>query len=237
MKQCLTRSSGAAAAFAMRTLLVILLAGLAGCQARPQNFTPREGDLLFQDLDSGPLCDAIEAVTQGYQGDNFSHVGIAASEQGKSVVIEAGGRGVVVTPLARFLSRSADANGHPKVIVGRLKPPYRAAIQPALARAKSLLGKPYDDEFLLDNGKYYCSELVYESFLDPATGKHLFQVFPMTFCPPGSHEPLPAWRDYFAAKGTPIPEGKLGCNPGGLSRSDKLEIVYQYGMPSRPEAN
>ncbi|MHC4724324.1 MAG: hypothetical protein ACYS9V_08765 [Planctomycetota bacterium] len=41
-------------------------------------FEPKEGDLLFQDLDCGPLCDAIEKVTTGYQGSNFSHVGILA---------------------------------------------------------------------------------------------------------------------------------------------------------------
>ena len=34
------------------------------------------GDLLFQDLDSSPLCDAIELVTPGFENGNFSHIGL-----------------------------------------------------------------------------------------------------------------------------------------------------------------
>ena len=40
------------------------------------NFDLKEGDLLFQDLDSSPLCDAIELVTPGYNGANLSHIGL-----------------------------------------------------------------------------------------------------------------------------------------------------------------
>ena len=40
------------------------------------NFQLQVGDFLFQDLDSSPLCDAIELVTPGYKNGNFSHVGI-----------------------------------------------------------------------------------------------------------------------------------------------------------------
>ena len=35
--------------------------------------TLKEGDLLFQDLNCGELCDAIETVTQGVDGKDFSH--------------------------------------------------------------------------------------------------------------------------------------------------------------------
>ena len=34
------------------------------------------GDILFQDLDSSPLCDAIELVTPGFENGNFSHIGL-----------------------------------------------------------------------------------------------------------------------------------------------------------------
>ena len=40
----------------------------------PKNF--RTGDLLFQDIDCGGLCDAIEKVTAGVKGYHFSHVGL-----------------------------------------------------------------------------------------------------------------------------------------------------------------
>ena len=209
----------------------ILCAGLGGCGTGADRFVPADGDLLFQDLDGGPLCAAIEAVTQGVDGAKFSHVGIAAWDGRQCRVIEAGGGGVKLTPLKAFLARSADEHGRPKVVVERLAPAEREAIPPALARAKALVGRPYDGEFLLDNGKYYCSELVYEAFL-AADGGRLFAVEPMTFRPPGLGHPMPAWSEYFTRKGLPIPEGKLGCNPGGLSRSPRVAVVHAYGRPS-----
>ena len=42
------------------------------------------GDIIFQDLDCGPPCDAIEAVTSGYNGAQLSHCGIITEIQGKA---------------------------------------------------------------------------------------------------------------------------------------------------------
>jgi hypothetical protein len=100
----------------------------------------------------------------------------------------------------------------------------------AIQRARKLIGAPYDQFFLPDNGSYYCSELVWECFRDSA-GKPLFELAPMTFKEPNSNEPMAVWKDYYAKLGVPVPEGVPGCNPGGLSRSDKLSIVYAYGRP------
>jgi len=71
--------------FSKLTLLLILIAVLLnGCHRstfkQNHGFVLQPGDLLFQDLDCGPLCDAIEKVTTGYQGANFSHVGIVARQ-------------------------------------------------------------------------------------------------------------------------------------------------------------
>ena len=209
-------------------LIALLAAILPACtyQSPLPPFELADGDLLFQDLDGHPLCDAIEAVTWGCEGAKFSHVGIfALDSQGNPTVIEASGR-VKTTPLDKFLSRSR------KVVVGRVMREYAAFIPAALAKARDLLGEPYDDVFLLDNGKYYCSELVYEVFRDANTDKPMFEVQPMTFCPPGSTQPMKIWKEYFQAKGVPIPEGKLGCNPGGISRSQKIVIMYVFDKPT-----
>ena len=48
---------------------------------KEDTFTLQLGDLLFQDLDSSPLCDAIEIVTTGYKGANLSHVGIIIEDK------------------------------------------------------------------------------------------------------------------------------------------------------------
>jgi hypothetical protein len=192
----------------------------------------RPGDLLFQDTDGSPLCDAIRAVTEGCDGGDFTHVGIVAATEPRVEILEAGGGGVKITPLEKFLARSTDDRGRPRVVVGRLKEEFRPAAEPAILRAKALIGAPYDDVFTLGDEKYYCSELVYVSYLDPAGGEPLFEVFPMTFCAPGSDRPMPVWQEYYARKGVAIPEGKPGCNPGGLSRSDKLTIVHAFGKPT-----
>lgn len=215
-------------------LSVAVSAGMmVACQPLAERFVPEPGDLLFQDLDAGPLCDAIEKVTEGCRGAKFSHVGIAArSNDGSIVVIEAVSQGVKVTPLADFRARSRDSDGRPKVVVGRLRRPHRRMIPAALDAAEALLGKPYDEVFAIDNDRYYCSELVYEIFRRANGGRPLFELAPMTFNDPMTRETLPAWVDYFQKLGAPIPEGKPGINPGSLSRSPKLEMVHAYGRPT-----
>ena len=49
----------------------------------------REGDLLFQNLNCGALCDAIETVTEGVDGKDFSHCGIVVELNDSLKVIEA----------------------------------------------------------------------------------------------------------------------------------------------------
>ncbi len=220
--------------------LLLISIGLlvSGCRQnaseRNQSFELRPGDLLFQDLDSGPLCDAIEKVTTGYQGANFSHVGIAAKNvHGNFVVIEAVSSGVEITPLQDFLNRSFDAQHQPKVAVGRLKKPYRRLIPSALKQALALKGKPYDEVFAIDNDAYYCSELIYEIFLRANKRRPVFNLQPMTFKEPNTDETLVAWKEYFSQLDIPIPEGQLGINPSGISRSPALTIFYPYGVISR----
>jgi hypothetical protein len=217
-------------------MLALAVFVLPACQQQQttaaKSFVPiAQGDLLFQETDGHPLAEAIKAVTVGRLGAKFTHVGIFTIEKGQPCVIEAGGKGVKLTPLAYFMARSRDHAGSPKVVLARLNPDFQEFAPAAVARARALIGRPYDDQFLLENGKFYCSELVYETYLD-AKGDHLFAVAPMTFCPPGSSLPHPAWREYFQRKGQPIPEGRLGCNPGGLSGSDKLDIIFAFGRPS-----
>jgi hypothetical protein len=197
-------------------------------------FEHKEGDLLFQDLDCGPLCDAIEKVTTGYQGSNFSHVGILVrNDTDDLVVIEAVSSGVKTTDLEDFLNRSCNQRGRSKVMVGRLKEPYKHLIPFAIENGISLKGKPYDKVFEIDNDAYYCSELMYQIFLEANSNTPLFTLEPMTFKDPETGKILNDWEDYFSRLETPVPEGCEGINPGSISRSPALEIVYQYGSPSR----
>jgi hypothetical protein len=216
-------------------LLVICLLA-AGCRqgisGKNGTFTLQEGDLLFQDLDCGPLCDAIEKVTTGYNGAKFTHVGIVAKDGNDSfVVIEAVSGGVHATPLEDFLNKSFDAENRPKVAVGRLKPAFTHLIPSAIKNASALKGKPYDKGFVINNDAYYCSELVYEAFLRVNDNKPVFTLQPMTFKDPDTGVVFPPWQEYFSLLNIPVPEGRPGINPGGISRSPVLNIVYLYGTP------
>lgn len=217
----------------MRILILILF---LSCQAfgqdsklaDPKIFEFQNGDILFQDLDCGGLCDAIETVTQGVDGRSFSHLGLVHVYGDSVVVIEAIGKHVQVTPIQVFVHRNVDESGNPKVIVSRLVEAESKLIKSASDFAVSQLGKPYDDAFLYDNGAYYCSELIYDAFKSANGGKPFFQMFPMTFKDPATKEMFPVWVEYYENLKMPIPEGELGCNPGGLSRSDKLELVASF---------
>ena len=225
--------------FVGRTLLLFSISlTVLGCTQHASRanigFMPESGDLLFQDLDCGPLCDAIEKVTTGYEGANFSHVGIAVvNDNGSVVVIEAVSSGVEVTPLRTFLGRSLDAKDRPKVVVGRLKKAYHHLIAPAIEEALALEGRPYDKVFAVDNEAYYCSELVYEIFRRANDSEPVFTLQPMTFKEPGTGHTQRAWQEYFSVLGVSIPEGRPGINPGGISRSAALTIIHTYGNPDR----
>ena len=197
------------------------------------------GDILFQDLDSSPLCDAIELVTPGFKDGNFSHIGIVVEigdpycmnpkyEPTEHIrILEALPGGVITTRLDSFLMRSSDYNNNPKVIVGRLNDEYKHTIPTAVQFAKKQIGVDYDEIFILNNDKYYCSELIYEAFSKDS----IFQLKPMTFLHPESNDTLQTWIDYYSKLGKEIPQNKLGINPGEMSLSDKIDIVHQYGVP------
>ena len=196
--------------------------------AHGQNaYTPKTGDLLFMELSCGSFCEAIKTVTYGVEGTHPSHVGVVYVKNKQVFVLEADTKGVGQTPLDSFLNRSVDSLTHTKVLVGRLKPEYQATINPSIKRILPLLGKPYDFAFDINNDSYYCSELLYKAFLDEH-GNPLFALEPMTFNDPATHTLFPVWESYFANLGIPVPEGKPGLNPGSVSRSDKIQIVYRY---------
>lgn len=197
------------------------------------SFSLQEGDLLFQDIDCGPFCDAIEKVTTGHKGANFSHVGIVIkNEDGRLEVIEANGKGVNITSIDSFLVRSSDDDDNPKVVVGRLIKEMQHLIPKAIEMAKTKLGASYDDVFDINNDTYYCSELVYESFKKANAEVDVFKLFPMTFVDPDTHQAFGIWADYYKELKKDIPEGKPGLNPGGISRSKYVDIVHFYGLPS-----
>jgi len=208
----------------MKKYFYLLFTILISCT---KNFKLQEGDLLFQDLDSSPLCDAIELVTPGYNGAKFSHIGLVVLDNDMLKVLEAIPPKVMITNLDDFINRSFDKNGNPKVIVGRLKKEFTNSISNAVSYSKSKLEIIYDEVFLINNETYYCSELIYEAFLNDS----IFELKPMTFLHPKTKDTLKVWKEYYSDLNTNIPEGNPGINPGIMSLSNKIEMVHFYGIP------
>lgn len=192
---------------------------LHACTFKPDELPLKEGDLIFQTLDCGPLCDAIREVTPDFKGQKFNHMGLVFVENDTLKIIEAAGNAVRKVLLTEFLQKSK----HPHW-VGRLKPEFQALIPEAITFAQAQLGMPYDDAYLYDNEAYYCSELMYDAFLY-ARQKPLFTLAPMTFKSPKSDTFFAPWVAYYQNLGKEIPEGELGCNPGGMANEDVFEFV------------
>lgn len=200
----------------MKSIIFFLLLSTVGFS---QNNKLKNGDLLFININCGAMCDAINAVTEGFNGNDFNHMGIVVLEESNVFVYEAVGKGVSKTPLKDFLRATKNA-----VYSARLKNKYQHLIPAALAYCESQLGTSYDDDFLYNNGKYYCSELIYDAFLNANNHKPFFKLFPMTYKEPKSNEFFAVWVDHFKKQGIEIPEGKLGCNPGGMSLDEKITL-------------
>ena len=204
----------------------ILLIFLCACTNSVKSFHFQTGDLLFQVGKSSELNEAIAGVTLGKENMHYTHVGIVSIEDDTIFVIEAVPPEVCKTLLDTFLLRSANIEEKPIVLVGRLRQEYREMIPQAIARAKKLLGKPYDYVYSPDNDAYYCSELVTLSFLNKQN-RPIFEPINMNFRDADGNLPT-YWIEHFEKYNAPIPENSPGSNPGNLSKSDKIEIVYRY---------
>ena len=220
------------------TLITLFVSCKTSKQTVEYNFQLQEGDLLFQDSDCGPFCTSIEKVTFGYKGAKLSHIGmVSVNENNKVKIIEAISEGVVLTDLKTFLSRSIDAEGRPKVLVGRLDEAHRKIIPKAIDFAFDKLGYAYDEIFDINNDKYYCSELIYDAFTAAHNNIPLFYLQAMTFIDPDTGKTFPTWEKYYIELNSKIPEGKPGLNPGGISQSKYIDIVHIYGHPEGFDIN
>lgn len=203
------------------TLLSVL------CALSPASATDalRSGDLIFLDLDCGELCDAIETVTKEQfkapSAPNFSHVAILFQEKDAHghtnwMVYEAWEK-VQKTPLQEVLQR---VNHDPARY--RFKRFEGLTTRKAKQLRKSLdakLSLPYDNDFLINNGKFYCSELVADSFNEVFKAKP-FEYQPMHFGTPNDKN-WKIWENYYRKLDRNIPTAELGISPLGIFMDTK----------------
>lgn len=183
----------------------------------------KNGDLLFVTAKESGLSGAINNVTQKQKTASFDHIGILEKEGHKMFVLHTAPKGGSQRQDLKDFIKDQKKEGQ-EVIVYRLKPEYQKAIPEAVKKANSMLGKPYNFNYILDENSYYCSDFVERAF----RGEHIFKLEPMTFIDPKTGKTNTFWEEFYTKKNLKVPEGEPGCNPNGLAGSDKLERVGNF---------
>ena len=176
---------------------------LTGCQS----MALREGDLLFHVAEKN---NAITEVTPGM----IDHVAIVI---GADSVIEAVGKGVVITPLDSLLSQPG------RYVAASVRKCDR---RQSVARAREYLGRAYDYLYLPDNDDIYCSELVQFAFVD-RKGQRIFKPIPMSFHN-DEGQITDYWKTFYARHNMEVPEGWPGTNPSEMSQRKEVKMKHKW---------
>ena len=128
----------------MYVLLSVLL--LSSCSNGPDITNLQEGDVVFIESQSSQ-APYIKVGTMS----KWTHCGIIVDTPEGLQVLEAS-KTVRLTPFSSFIGAARNENWTVKRPAQKLQEPIRYS---------KYLGMPYDLEFKFDNGKMYCSELVW----------------------------------------------------------------------------
>lgn len=193
------------------SLLLLVSAVLFALPASAKPYQPMHGDVVFQTLQSGPLVQAIETVSQSH----FSHCGIVVLRKDGVFVLEAMDT-VHFTPWEEWVAQGSGG----RFEVYRLKNLKGADRDKFVDGAIKYLGLPYDYHYKMDDEHIYCSELVYKGF-KVAMGREL--------APPQKLKDL-NWRASVAfilvwEMGS-IPLERDIITPVALTRSAEFQKVY-----------
>ncbi|WP_146942573.1 YiiX/YebB-like N1pC/P60 family cysteine hydrolase [Chryseobacterium hagamense] len=200
---------------------VLLFNLMTSCRSTPVSGL-ENGDLLFVTAKETGLSGAINNVTRKQENASFDHIGMLEKNRAGNFVLHAAPkRGSQKQSLKDFLKDRK--NDGQRVMVYRLKPQYKKAVPAAVRKANSMLGKPYNFNYILDENSYYCSDFVERAFRD----NRIFKLEPMTFIDPKTGKTNAFWEEFYQKKNLKVPEGEPGCNPNGLAASDKLDRIME----------
>lgn len=197
-------------------ILIVVFTLLKSCSSLNYN-SLKNGDLLFVTAQQENLSGAINRVTQTKKTENYDHIGIVEKTKTSIFVLHAAPKGgSQKESLQSFIKNQSEGNA--EIYLYRLKPEFQYSIPEAIKKANSLLGKPYNFNYILNDETLYCSDFIERIFRN----NHIFELKPMTFINPKTGKPDDFWVNFYQQKNMEVPEGKLGCNPNGLAGSDKL---------------
>ena len=132
----------------MKKLILLAFAAIATAAllwAQDSTDDWKEGDIVFQ-ISKSEQSPLIQYAT----GSPWSHCGIVVEKNGQFFVLEASNV-VKLTPIETWCQRGRFSSVKTR----------RVLEKDVKVKYSKYLGKPYDLAFKFDNGKYYCSELVW----------------------------------------------------------------------------
>lgn len=202
-------------------LVILTILGVVVVWQGPATFAywtyfPQEGDVVFQALPHQEVVDAIEGATNS----DFSHCGIVARVDGRWIVYEALGQ-VRMTPLYAYLLRGRGRG----FAVYRWKASEQAQVPAIMERTRTMLGRPYDTRYKMDDERIYCSELIYKAYRDATAGGQAGQLVRLGDLKWGAYE-----RTIIELEGGPPPLDRLMITPRDLALAPQLELVKSFGI-------
>ena len=208
-------------------LIIVALLFVAACKPKAEQL--RTGDIIFVGLPAGDepggMAEAI-ASTTGEGEIEYIHAAIVDIDaEGNPWVIDATlAHGVGRHPLDTLFEDFRHDDGRYLIYeVYRLKDDRGAA--GFVQNATAFTGEEYDCSFLPGNGRHYCTELVYDSYL--RDGEPVFEAAPMNFKgPDGEFDPY--WEWLFSEIGEEIPQGVVGTNPQAMHDSALLKYRSSF---------
>lgn len=204
----------------IKFIYLFFLIGLMSCSTSKFYSEAIKGDLIFVEAKKENLSGAISRVTSNNNQISFDHLGIIeVHNKTKYLMHSAPKNGSERIKLKPFIRKNKKDKRTQELY--RLKEDFQSCIPSAIAKAKTMLGKPYNPSYILNENEYYCSDFVERAFRDCS----IFKLQAMTFINPKTRLIDDYWKNFYQNLNMEVPEGQLGCNPNGLSKSDKIYKV------------
>ena len=188
--------------------------------ALPISYTHlRNGDLIFVGAENEGLSGAIKRSTSNYASYNFDHIGIIEKTNDSLFVLHAAPKDGSQREELRLFYKNQGKEEN-SIIIYRLKKDYQHSIPKAIETAKTMLGKPYNWKYILNEDEYYCSDFVERAFRKDS----IFEHIPMNFKNLETGKIDNFWIELYEKMNTTVPQDLPGTNPNQLSSSPKLEL-------------
>lgn len=205
-------------------LLPLLFVACAPKQKSVSEPTIQPGDLLSVALPADyDLFDSLAGFANQSPDTcqlNYIHTAILdVDEEGIWIIDATLKRGVARYPLDTFLTDFTLLDGsYPYFEVLRLKDNSNAKTY--VENAKKFVGEAYDTCFALNNGMHYCTELIYDSYLE--NGKPIFEPVTVSFADENGNVYL-YWKQLFDLIKVSMPQNQKGLMPYDVRNSSLLE--------------